>query len=73
MTIPTGAARRTILVNLGKSMTEEATAARHYRSRAKIAEKAGDTVTARLYRHIADEETWHWHEYRQRRSQIARR
>ncbi len=71
MSIPTGVARRIILANLGKSMSEEATAARRYRARARIAAMAGDTVTAKLYLHIAREEDVHWGEFDARRKRIA--
>lgn len=58
---------------LHKSMSEESLAARRYRQRADVAERHGDSVTARLYRHIAHEEDIHYSEFKARLSRLPRR
>jgi len=56
-----------IRAGLSQSMTEETRAADIYRRRAEFAESMGDKETAKLYRHIADEEDKHHLEFEQRR------
>ena len=60
-----------IAKSLRESIAEEAAAARAYRERARYAEESGDASTAKLYRHIAEEEDKHEKEYRDRLFQVV--
>lgn len=57
-----------IIMGLRRSIAEEKEAERRYRVRARTA----DPVTARLYRHIADEERVHAREFTERMNLLAR-
>lgn len=57
---------QTIEQGLGESMIEERTAASWYRRRGSLARVSGDSITADLYEHIAQEEDQHYDEFSQR-------
>lgn len=60
-----------VLRNLKNSMSEELQAARRYWMREGMAMRAGDTVTAKLYKRIALEEKKHYDEYKARLAKLA--
>lgn len=65
-----GKVSQVTVINLQKSIREEQLAARAYYSRAKVARHAGDTVSAKLWEHIAGEEVIHSHQYERRLHQV---
>jgi len=60
----------TIKDDLYKSVQEEGEAAYDYRQRKRIAESVGDSETARLYEHIAQEEDRHQMEFIKRKDAL---
>ena len=55
---------------LGKSIGEEALATAVYLKRAAVARAHRDTESAKLWEHIADEESGHYREFKERRLQL---
>lgn len=62
---------KTVKSGLAQSMGEELTASMWYQLRAAHAKKNGDSKTADLFYHIADEETRHYIQFSQRREELS--
>lgn len=52
--------------DLRSSMLEEDNAVTSYRERAEFARRYGDDISARLWEHIAEEESGHYNEFKDR-------
>jgi rubrerythrin len=63
-------APKSIQSGLAESMGEELTASMWYQLRARDAKDKGDSKTAELYYHIAEEENLHYIELNRRREEI---
>jgi rubrerythrin len=63
-------APKSIQEGLAQSMGEELTASMWYQLRARDAKDKGDSKTAELYYHIAEEENLHYIELNRRREEI---
>jgi rubrerythrin len=61
---------KSVKEGLAQSMGEELTASMWYQLRARKAQDEGDTKTAELYRHIAEEENQHYNEFSRRRNEL---
>ena len=62
---------RSVVQGLTQSMHEELTASMWYRDRAEHASSRNDKETAKLYEHIAEEESMHYWEFSKRLSSLS--